>query len=294
MTSKSDDKQPYDQFGRSHNDCPRDTSNPNVQTEASYETEEHRESRLLRILDCADQIRNQIDAKPKDAFRLRGYNYLTSPVLDARVEGEESQILLNWVNFHPYRPALVTLYCTPVPKRKERLLSLVKYHISKPQEAVFGLIPGNSSITPVEDAVAALFTANGHPSCRLLEWMPTSLAHRDNWGIDKEAPLLSGRVTRGLFYVAVRQVWPSHIGAFCDHLRRYRDPWKRIEAALEWRAKSEQTCATGEKSSFNDSHFLEWFTLATAPDQVAAERNNFAELWAHASHLASRDRPRVN
>jgi hypothetical protein len=262
----------------------------------SDETEEHWEARKARILECAQEIRDRIDSRQErsQAGPLRGRKYLVPPLLDLHIEGEESQVLLNWVNFHPFRPSLSTLFCTPVPKRKERLLSFINYTILGSHEAVLGLIPGDSAITPVEEAAAALFASNGHPSCQLLRWMPTSISHRNNWQMETEVPLLGSRVTRGLFYLAVARVWPSHIDVFIDHLRRYPDPWERCKAAIDWRLKMERGGSIGEISHFNVEEFVEWFNLASAPEHVAAERDNFGQLWLHADRLAKSDHVVVN
>jgi hypothetical protein len=260
----------------------------------SEEDVEQWEVRKSRILQCADEFRNRINLRSASESRSQewpGDLYLASPVLDFPIEGAESEALVHWVYFYANRPILSSLWVTEVPKRKERLLSFIKADVLASQQAVFGLIPGDIAISEVETAAIALFAANGHKACRLFGGLPTSLAHKENWLADDGRPLLGAKVVRFLFYLAARQFWPRHMNIFCEHLSHYSDPWERADAALEWSDRVRRGESFPEKCSFSESRFLEWFDLVSAPEHMAAERDNFGRAWADAVQFARKEEP---
>lgn len=246
--------------------------------------------RQSRILACAAELKSRLEWKKRAGKCSRewpGDAYIAPPIVDSPVEGEESTALLHWLYFYPARPILSTLWSTPVRKRRERLLSFQKMDPFGPNQAVFGLIPGETATAEITKAAVALFAANGHEDCRLLGGLPTSIAHKQNWEIAEDAPVLGFKVVRFLFYLSARQLWPRNMNVFCDHLRRYSDPWERAKAAVEFVAEMKRLVSCGEESSFSERQFLEWFDLVSAPDRVAAERENFGLAWENAIRLAS-------
>ena len=236
------------------------------------------------ILRCAAELKDRIDRKKKAGILSEwpGEIYLAPPILDSPIEGIKSEVLLHWVYFNPNRPILATLWSTPVPERRERLLSFCKVDPFQSQQAVFGLIPGDAVRSEMARAVVALFAANGHESCHLIGGLPTSVAHKENWLLDVDKPLFGAKLARLLFYLSARRVWPMFMNVFCDHLRRYADPWERAEAALEFVEKMRREGADVEESPFSEWQFLEWFDLASATEHVDAERANFGLAWEYA------------
>ena len=261
------------------------------------QTESLEQETNANILKCVAELKNRIDQKKRTGIcstEWPGDIYLAPPILDSPIEGIKSEALMHWVYFYPSRPIVATLWSTPVPGSRGRLLSFRKLDPFQLRQAVFGVIPGDAVRSEIARAVVALFAANGHQSCPMIDALPTSVAHKENWLLDGDVPLFGAKLTRFLFYLSARRIWPRFMNVFCDHLRRYADPWERANAALEFAANGRREGADVEESPFSEWQFLEWFDLASAPDRVAAERANFGLAWASAIDCKSNRRMRVN
>lgn len=180
--------------------------------------------------------------------------------------------------FNPLGPTMAALFHIPIPGSDQGLLTFRYDNPFERQHAAFGMLPNCAATEEMADTVLHLFSANGSDSCPIFESLPTSVFHRDNWPVDKMAPMFSSGQAHRLFAEAATQVWPGDMASICDRLRRHRDPWERTRAELE-----DISLVPGPpqsaKSTFRREEYDGWFELVTDPSHVKAERANFGLAW---------------
>jgi hypothetical protein len=215
---------------------------------------------------------------------------LAPPILDRYLGDIPSEMLLSWVHFNPYRPITSSLWYVELPGSNEGLLTFFKSDPFQKQDAVFGLIPGGFNEIAIAQAATALFAANGHESCVMFQGLPTSIGHRENWGADTVTPLFGSKLAKALFrFPAVRCWQTTDMQVFCDHLRRFPNPWERATAAFEYLDRVAAGAQARQVTEFSESGFDEWFDLVTDPLHVEAERRNFGAARQGALRLYQRE-----
>jgi hypothetical protein len=81
--------------------------------------------------------------------------------------------------------------------------------------------------------LGSLFRANGHESCVLVNTLPTSIFHRDNWDFEGQAPYMNADQARVLFRLSAQALPSTDVKRRIEYLRRYKgDPWARTTAEL--------------------------------------------------------------
>jgi hypothetical protein len=232
-----------------------------------------------RAAECAAEMRRRIAEKLQNwtwTTTLSGEACLAPPLLDRDLGWFPSEVLLTWVHFNPYRPITSNLWYAELPGASEGLLTFFKEDPFQKQSAVFGLIPGAFNEAAIAQAATALFAANGHESCALLEGLPTSIGHRENWRAEAIAPMFGSKLAKALFrFPAVRHWRNTDMTVFCDHLRRFSDPWERADASATYRDAIDYGMQRVQATEFSEGGFDQWFDLVTDPTHVEAERREF-------------------
>jgi hypothetical protein len=245
-----------------------------------------------RAAECAAEMRKRIAEKIQNwtsATTFPGEACLAPPLLDRDLGWFPSEVLLSWVHFTPYRPIVSHLWYVELPEATEGLLTFFKEDPFQKQNAVFALIPGAFDETKIAQAATALFAINGHESCVLVKSLPTSVGHRENWSAETTAPMFAAKLAKELFrFPAVRR-WPmTDMRTFCDHLRRFPDPWERATAGNEYLDRVATGTQTPQMTEFSERGFDEWFDLVTDPVHVEGERRNFQTAFDGALRMRER------
>lgn len=229
--------------------------------------------------ECATEMRKRIEEKVRNwtaATTFRGEACIAPPILDREIGFFPGEVLLSWVHFNPYRPIVSNLWYVELPGATEGLLTFFKQDFIQRQSAVFGLIPGAFNEAAIAEAATALFAANGHESCVLINALPTSIGHRENWGAETVSPLFGSKLAKALFRFPAVDCWrKTDMTVCCDHLRRFSDPWDRADAAVNYRDKVDSGTEAPHVTEFSERAFDEWFDLVTDPAHVEAERREF-------------------
>ena len=232
-----------------------------------------------RAAKCATEMRRRIEEKIRNwtsPTTFPGEACLAPPILDRDLGWFPSEVLLSWVHFNPYRPIVSNLWYVELPGETEGLLTFFKKDPFQKQDAVFALIPGAFDQTKIAQAATALFAANGHESCVLVKELPTSIGHCENWSAAMTAPMFASKLAKDLFRFSAARCWRNtDMTVFCDHLRRYPDPWERAAAANEYFDRVATGTQTPQKTEFSESGFDEWFDLVTDPVHMELERRNY-------------------
>ena len=72
---------------------------------------------------------------------------------------------------------------------------------------------------------------------------------------------------------------------FCDHLRRFPDPWDRTTAEIKYQRDLAAGRRRAQATQFSEPAFDEWFELVTDPVHAEAERRNYGTACAVARQI---------
>lgn len=128
--------------------------------------------------------------------------------------------------------------------------------------------------------LASLFKSNGHESCTLLDGLPTSIFHSDNWDFEGQAPCMNGDQVRVLFRLALKALPSTDLKRRIEYLRRYKGkPWARTTVELEEGLLRSLVHIDEEQPNFDERLFDEWFSLVTDSEHLKSESGNFRTAW---------------
>jgi len=236
---------------------------------------------------CAEELHLRL---AKAQINAEFQNYFVEPLLGCDALGKTNGFpLLSWLYFNPFGPTSCGLFSIPVPDKQEGILAFNLENPFVSKWAAFGVIPYDAPYS-LSQILARLFDANGYPSLRLFDGLPTSIYHAHNWELDVMAPLISGEEARILFRLAARSL-QTDLKTTCDYLLRYKgDPWERTKAEFEESLLCAMTGIDDTKKGFDRDQFNMWFDLVTGLIHIRSERNNLQAAWQGAIQNASRQR----
>lgn len=233
---------------------------------------------------CAKELRLRLASKERSGTVQ---DFLTAPLFDSGLGDVPAVPLIAWMSFDHRHCIFDSLFSTRVPGTDERILLLHRTHTCDGKKTVvFGLT--TDIMEDVEAAVIALLEANGHPSFRLFEHIPTSIFHRENWGADG-SPAFGPEAARYIFRFAAVSLLAARLQQSCEILCRYPDPWQRaaLSEPVAWESDPSGTIL------FDGVLYDKWFALVTEPAHAAREYAAY-RFACRQSQIGCEDRMRAN